>query len=121
MNFILTFFGWLMWNWFEFGEAKDQADERDVSFSVRDFTRKKWDNWIGTLIVAAFMLVVGHAGLQMELVKSFDEKLVWSDLYYAGSGILYEAITFLRRKIKKKALIDKPDVNLPPHPEDLGK
>jgi hypothetical protein len=121
MNFILTFFGWLLWNWFEFGEAKDRADDRDVSFNLRAYTRKKWDNWIGTLIVAGFLLLVGHAGLGMELVKSFNEKLGWSDLYYAGSGIAYEALVWLRRKVKNKFLMDKPDVNLPPHPEDTPK
>jgi hypothetical protein len=44
----------------------------------------------------------------MDLVQTFDEKLQWSDLYYFGSGLFSEMISYGYRKwIKKQTLADK--------------
>lgn len=107
MNIIFTFIGWFGWNLFEFTTEKDVADNMDRPFSIRQYASKKWDNWLWTFVVATSLLFIGHAGLGMDLVKTFDEDMEWSDLYYLGSGILSEAVSFWVRKLRKKTLIDK--------------
>lgn len=108
MNFLMTFIGWFGWNWFEFTQAKDDYDARDEPFNVKHYIGKKWDNWIWTLIVATALYIIGYRGLGIDLVQTFDEKLQWSDLYYFGSGLFSEMISYGYRKwIKKQTLVDK--------------
>ena len=108
MNILLTILGFLGWNWFEFVQAKDTYDNQNTKFNFREYTAKKWDNWVWTLIVAVTLYVVGHAGLGMAFITTFTDKLEWSDLYYLGSGFFSELISFSYRKwIKKETLADK--------------
>jgi len=107
MNFIFTFLGWLGWNVFELTSTKDEADNANQTFSLKEYASKKWDNWLWTLIVATGLLFVGHAGLGLELVKRFDESLEWSDLYYLCSGFISELVSAAIRKIRGKSLTEK--------------
>lgn len=107
MNFIFTFLGWLGWNVFELMSVKDEVDNTDKSFSLKDYASKKWDNWLWTLIIATALLFVGHAGLGLELVKKFDESLNWSDLYYLCSGFISELVSALIRNLRGKSLKEK--------------
>lgn len=108
MNFIMTFIGWIGWNWFEFMNAKDVYDEQSKPFGLKEYAAKKWDNWIWTLIVASALYIIGIKGLGMDLVQTFGETWKWSDLYYFGSGFFSEAISFAYRKwIKKSTLAEK--------------
>lgn len=102
MNILLTFLGWLAWNMFEFNMAKNQADDKDEAFDFAKYRSKKWDDWLTSLVAAIILLVVGHMGLGLELLRVFDTEHppTWSDLYYAGSGFLYEALKFLIKKFK---------------------
>lgn len=106
MNFIFTFLGWLAWNWFEFTQAKDIADDKGEIFDLKKYAYQKYDNWIWTLIIAFILLLIGNKELGMELVKHFDEDLEWSDLYYLGSGVFSEAVAYfvriVRNKLKRK-------------------
>lgn len=108
MNFLITFLGWIGWNWFEFTQAKDAYDEKNEPFDLKKYCGKKWDNWIWTLICAACLYIIGMRGLGMALVQTFDEKLQWSDLYYFGTGFFSEAVSYAyRRWVKKSNLAEK--------------
>jgi hypothetical protein len=99
---MFTFLGWVAWNWFELSLTKDESDQRDEVFDLKKYTYKKWDNWVLTFIVATILFFVGHAGLGLALVKTFDEKMEWSDLYYLGSGFITELIIFSYRRWVKR-------------------
>lgn len=104
MNFLLTFFAWLLWQWGEFSIAKNVYDDKDELFDVMHYASKKWDDWIGSLICAAVLLLIGYMGLGLELVRIIDAEHPpqWSDLYYAGSGIFWELFLGAIRKFKAK-------------------
>lgn len=103
MNILLTFIGWLLWSWIGFNLTKNEADDKDIEFGLKHYALKRWDDWIGSFIAATFLLIVGHMGLGLDLIRVIDETHPpqWSDLYYAGSGVLYEAILTIYRKVKK--------------------
>lgn len=108
MNFLITFIGWLGWNIFEFKNAKDVYDDQDKDFGLKEYARKKWDNWAWSAIVAVSLYIVGIKGLGMKLVQTFNETWQWSDLWYFGSGFISEVISFAYRKwIKKSTLAEK--------------
>ena len=102
MNIVLTLLGWLAWNGFEFNMKKNVADAKDEAFPIGQYVSKKWDDWLMTLIIAALLLVIGHMGLGLDLLRVIDKDhpAEWSDLYYAGSGIIYEALKFAYEKWK---------------------
>lgn len=104
MNIVLTLLGWLAWNGFEFNMKKNVADDKDEAFPIGKYVDKKWDDWLMTLIVAALLLVIGHMGLGLDLLRVIDSEhpAKWSDLYYAGSGVFYEALKFAYEKWKGK-------------------
>lgn len=104
MNILLTLLGWLLWTWIIFNLAKNEYDDRNEIFDFKIYTAKNWDNWIGSIIAATFLLVIGHMGLGLDLIRVVDETHPpkWSDLYYAGSGVLYEALILMVKKIRGK-------------------
>jgi len=107
MNLLLVFIGWVIWNYTEFSISKDSFDEADLPFNFKAYFSKKWDNWIGSLLAAVCLLLIGHLGLGYDLVTTFSDKLEWSQLYYLGSGAFYESIVFGIRKMRGKTLADK--------------
>lgn len=103
----MTLLGWIAWNFYEFKNAKDDHDDKNEKFDIGVYIYKKWDNWVWTLLCAFILLVIGHNGLGLDLVRHFGLDLQWSDLYYLCSGFASEAVSFLVRKFKNKTLVDK--------------
>lgn len=102
MNIVLTLLGWGLWNLIEWNLEKNKADDQDKDFDGAAYRKKKKDDWIVSFFVAVFLLVVGHMGLGLDLLRVVDSEhpAKWSDLYYAGSGFLYEVLKFLIKKFK---------------------
>jgi len=103
MNIVLTVLGWALWTWIFFNLEKDLHDDKNESYGFwKDYKPKHWEEWIGSLIAAALLLVIGHMGLGLDLIRVIDSEhpAKWSDLYYAASGIFYEAVIRIAKKVK---------------------
>lgn len=103
MNILLTILAWATWNWFEYTMAKNEYDDRDEEFDKRKYWGKKKEDAILSALVAALLLVIGHMGLGLDLIRIIDadHPAKWSDLYYAGSGVITEMLKWAWVKFKK--------------------
>ena len=104
MNFLLTFIGWALWTWIFFNITKDEYDDKEEVYTFGMYKNKNWESWVGSFLTAILLLIVGHMGLGLDLLRVIDEQHPpqWSDLYYAGSGVFYEAIIKIAKKVKGK-------------------
>jgi hypothetical protein len=95
MNIILTFLGWLAWNWGLFVYEKDKYDALDQKFNIGHYAERYWDNWVLSLICAPILVILGIKGLGLTALPLTDiEHLKWNDLYYLASGLLAEALKY---------------------------
>jgi len=102
MNLLITIAGWFAWNAIIFRIDKDQYDEQDKPFNLKQYALQSYDNWIASAGLIPVLLWIGYKGLGIPgALLSIDiEKLEWSDLYYLGSGFITEAIIFGIKKWK---------------------
>lgn len=100
-----AFLGWLFWTWFEFNLTKNKSNKSGKVLNAKDYKQDKWEEWIGSAILAVILIFIGHAGLGFQFVElinqSGDIELKWTDLWYAGSGPVYELLLFLADKLNR--------------------
>jgi hypothetical protein len=100
MNILLAFLGWLAWNIGLFSYEKDKYDDRNESFSLGDYAKKFYDNWLLSLVCIPILIIAGLKGLGLDAIPIDDFKhLQWNDLYYLGSGALAEIVKVLIKRI----------------------
>lgn len=86
MNFIFAALGLFGWSFAHFYFLKSKKDKVKEKMNYGEYVADRWDDWLWCAFWAAVLLFAGHYGFGLELVKAFNEKLEWSDLYYAASG-----------------------------------
>jgi hypothetical protein len=95
MNFLISIFGWLAWNFSILSIDKDKYDTTGKAFPLKEYAHKHWDNWIGSLITIPLLLYIGYRGLDLNPLSAIDLHTVgWNDLYYMCSGFAFEAIKY---------------------------
>lgn len=105
MNFMFSILGWALWNWGELELKKRELDEDgnpQTNFSFADFRKQKWTSWIGSLLCCFFLLIVGYKQLGLKPFASIIGDHEWTDAYYAGAGIAWEALLFTVVQIKNR-------------------
>lgn len=102
MNLLITICGWFAWNAIIFRIDKDQYDEQDKPFNLKQYALQSYDNWIASAGMIPVLLYLGYKGLGIPgaLLAIDVDKLEWSDLYYLGAGFITEAIIFAVKKWK---------------------
>jgi len=102
LNFLISIFGWLAFNFALFSMEKDEYDEKDQEFPISKYIKKHWDNWLGSLFVIPLILYIGYKQLSLNPLSPIDfEQAHWSDLYYMSAGFAFEFLKVSINKIKK--------------------
>jgi hypothetical protein len=101
MKILITFLGWLAWNFGELSFTKDEYDDAGKKFPFQEFIEKNWDNWIWNAIVAVILLVLGHNVFHIINVFEPIDVLKWGDAYLLVSGFVAQSAKLAYRKWKK--------------------
>ena len=86
MNILLSFLGIFGWSFAHFYFLKSRKDKTKEKVNYGEYVADRWDDWVWCIFWAAVLLVVGHYGFGLDLIRQFSAHLQWSDLYYAASG-----------------------------------
>lgn len=86
MNIVLSFLGIFVWSYGHFYFLKNKKDESHEKMNYKQYVNDRWDDWAWCVLWAIILLVIGHYGLGVELLRTFNSDLTWTDLWYFGSG-----------------------------------
>jgi len=98
--FFAALFGWLAFNLIMFSMYKDEFDNTNLSFSIKSYILKTWDNWLASLFCVPIVLYLGYHNLSIGVIDIEAPK--WSYLYYLGAGFLPELIIVKYKEWKTK-------------------
>ena len=103
---MITFAGWLLWNWAEFSIEKEVADndnDPNTNVTFRGHLAKKYTTIVGSAVCIPIILWIGYRQINIDPFASLigvDAKLGWHDLYLLGSGAVWEAMIFVIKRIR---------------------
>lgn len=102
MNFMITILGWALWNWAAFSIEKDTYDDAAKDMPLREYRKRNWDGWIGSLLCVPLLLWIGFRQMSIDPFAELlvGHKIGWNDLYLLGSGFAWEALIFGIKKAK---------------------
>lgn len=101
MHILITIAAWAAWNVIIFRIDKDQYDDRKEEFSLWQYVKQSYDNWLASLFMIPIILWMGYKGLGFNVFANIGmDSLEWSDAYYLGSGFFTEALIFAIKKWK---------------------
>jgi len=93
MNYIIAFFGSVVYNFALFVIAKNLCDTAGVDFEYKKYLKMNWDNWALTILIAP--ILVWYMPDIFTIVNSkFNLNMNVYDLYYLGAGPLTEIVLF---------------------------
>lgn len=93
MNFLIAFFGSVVYNIILFVFAKDNCDKEGKPFPYLVYARMNWDNWLLTFCVAP--IVVWYLADILTLINHFfGLSMPVLEVYYLGAGVLVEVMYF---------------------------
>lgn len=99
---MICLMGWLAWNVLLFVIEKDGYDDQEKEFPFKAYVKKRWDNWLASLVLVPVLLWLGSVGLGLNIFSPL-ETLEWSDTYYLLSGCASEmAITGIKKYMAKQ-------------------
>lgn len=98
MNYLIAFFGSVVYTFALFVKAKDNCEKNNVVFDYVKYLKMNWDNWALTGLVAPILV-----WFMPELVKLVNEHftltLQANPIYYLGAGPLTELLYFAIAKL----------------------
>jgi hypothetical protein len=104
MNFLGSILGWIVWNITELVVTQKELEEDgdpSTNLHLKEYAYKKIYYWIGSFFTCLLLLWIGAKGLNLDPLEPLTgHKLGWSDLYYPGAGLAFEALIFLIIRIK---------------------
>lgn len=93
MDYIIAFFGSLVYNVILFSRAKDNCDKEGIEFPYKKYFKMNWDNWLVTALFAP--ILVWYLADIVGLVNHwFNWSLPVLEVYYLGAGVLVELAMF---------------------------
>lgn len=98
MNYIIAFFGSIIYNVVLFSIAKNKCDKEDIEFPYGKYLKQNWDNWAVTLLCAP--ILVWYLDDIVALINflfthfNINVQLPMLEVYYLGAGVLSELILF---------------------------
>lgn len=96
MNYVIAFFGSILWNFALFSIAKNKCDKEDIEFPYMKYCKANWDNWTLTTLCAPIMVwyLVDIVALVNYLLTNLNVQLPMLEIYYLGAGVVSELILF---------------------------
>ncbi len=105
MNFLISVFGWAIWNLAEmYIEQNEKNSDGDAStvWNFREYAKTHWILWIGSILCIPVILWMGYRNLNINPLGSLfgAEINAWHDLYILGAGAAFEGFIFGVKKVK---------------------
>ena len=91
-------FGVFLYNWLAFTIEKDKFDKDNKPFEFRDYSSKRWDNWIWSLLCVPLIVVYGEQ-LWYYVMEYFEKDWKFLDVLYLTAGVVAEGLYWLLKKM----------------------
>lgn len=97
LTYTSTIYGTILWLVVGLTFTKDKYDDEDKKFDWPLYKQKNWDNWLLAIVGIPF---VAHWG--PDAIKFFFPELVWTNMGYALSGFIIQALYWTYKEWKTK-------------------
>lgn len=96
-QWLWAFFGVILYNFLSFVIEKDKSDDEYKRFSLKAYTKQRWDNWILSLLCVPVVVVYGDQ-LWYYVMQYFEKDWEFLSVLYLLTGAVAELFYFLLKK-----------------------
>lgn len=98
-NWTWALYGVIAYNWLSLSFTKDGYDNTRKKFIFKSYARKRWDNWVWSLMCVPIIVVYGDQ-LFYYLMEYFKRDWEFLEVIYLLAGALAEFLYYLLKKTK---------------------